>query len=90
MIAAGEYRETVLGAVNYGRDADSIASMGGAIAGALGGAASVPAEWRKEIATASRMDLEAPGLAVAAVAERVHAADLARRRAHELAFEELL
>jgi ADP-ribosylglycohydrolase len=89
LIAAGGYRDTVLGAVNYGRDADSIASMGGAIAGALGGAASVPAGWSKEIAAASRLDLEAPGLAIAAVAERVHEADLERRRAHERAFEEL-
>ncbi len=35
----------VLGAVNYGRDADSIATMAGAIAGALGGPGAVPAEW---------------------------------------------
>jgi ADP-ribosylglycohydrolase len=90
LIASGGFRDTVLGAVNYGRDADSIASMGGAIAGALGGAAAVPAQWREEIAAASRLDLEAPGLAIAAVAERVHAADLARRRAHELAFAGLL
>ncbi|GAB3978918.1 ADP-ribosylglycohydrolase family protein [Actinoallomurus acanthiterrae] len=90
LIAGGGYRDTVLGAVNYGRDADSIASMGGAIAGALGGAAAVPADWRNEVAVASRLDLEAPGLAIAAVAERVHKADLARRRAHEQAFGELL
>ena len=32
----GDYVETVLGGVNYGRDSDSIASMGGALAGALG------------------------------------------------------
>ncbi|MGH3374746.1 MAG: ADP-ribosylglycohydrolase family protein [Actinoallomurus sp.] len=90
LIAAGGYRDTVLGAVNYGRDADSIASMGGAIAGALGGAAAVPAAWREEISVASRMDLEAPGLAIAAVARRVHAADVERRRAHERAFDGLL
>ena len=64
--------------------------MGGAIAGALGGADAVPAAWREEISAASRMDLEAPGLAIAAVAERVHAADVERRRAHERAFEGLL
>ena len=29
----GDYAETVLGGVNYGRDSDSIASMGGALAG---------------------------------------------------------
>ncbi|MEV0402343.1 ADP-ribosylglycohydrolase family protein [Actinoallomurus sp. NPDC050550] len=90
LIAGGGYSDTVIGAVNYGRDADSIASMGGAIAGALGGIAAVPADWRKDVAAASRLDLEAPGLAIAAVAERVHAADRDRRRAHEQAFAELL
>ena len=89
LIAGGGYRDTVLGAVNYGRDADSIASMGGAVAGALGGTGAVPAEWRKDIAVASRIDLEAPGRTLAAVAERVHAADVERRRAHERAFEGL-
>ena len=39
----GDYRGAVLGAVNYGRDSDSIAVMAGALAGALGGAAAVPA-----------------------------------------------
>ncbi|GLY80398.1 ADP-ribosylglycohydrolase family protein [Actinoallomurus iriomotensis] len=90
LIGAGDFRDTVLGAVNYGRDADSIASMGGAIAGALGGADAVPADWRGDISTASRLDLEAPGRAIAAVAERVHAADVERRRTHERAFEGLL
>ena len=32
-------------ACNYGRDADSIATMAGAITGALGGTAAVPADW---------------------------------------------
>ena len=35
LVGAGDYRRTVLGSVNYGRDCDSIATMGGAIAGAL-------------------------------------------------------
>ncbi|MEO3888696.1 ADP-ribosylglycohydrolase family protein [Nonomuraea sp. B5E05] len=89
VIAKGGYRDTVLGGVNYGRDADSIASMGGAIAGALGGLSSVPAEWVEQIGSASRTDLVAPGLAIAGVARRVHAADLARRRDHEAAFADL-
>ena len=32
----GDYRHAVLGSVNYGRDCDSIATMAGALAGALG------------------------------------------------------
>ncbi|GAA3699123.1 ADP-ribosylglycohydrolase family protein [Nonomuraea antimicrobica] len=89
MIAKGDYRETVLGGVNYGRDADSIASMGGAIAGALGGLASVPQEWVAQVGQASRTDLVGPGLAAAGVGRRVHADDVARRRGHESAFAEL-
>jgi ADP-ribosylglycohydrolase len=89
LIAKGDYRDTVLGGVNYGRDADSIASMGGAIAGALGGLASVPPEWVERVGAASRTDLVAPGTAIAEVARRVHADDLARRRSHEAAFADL-
>ncbi|GAA3468619.1 ADP-ribosylglycohydrolase family protein [Nonomuraea roseola] len=89
LIAKGDVRDTVLGGVNYGRDADSIASMGGAIAGALGGLSAVPSEWVEQIGTASRTDLVAPGLAIAEVTLRIHRDDLARRRAHEDAFAEL-
>ncbi|MED7923248.1 ADP-ribosylglycohydrolase family protein [Nonomuraea sp. LP-02] len=89
VIAKGDYRDTVLGGVNYGRDADSIASMGGAIAGALGGLAAVPAEWVEQVGAASRTDLVGPGRAIAAVARRVRAGDQERRRAAEAAFAEL-
>jgi ADP-ribosylglycohydrolase len=87
--AKGDYRDTVLGGVNYGRDADSIASMGGAIAGALGGLAAIPDEWVTRVGEASRTDLLAPGRSIAEVARRVHADDVARRRTSEAAFAEL-
>ncbi|WP_405147053.1 ADP-ribosylglycohydrolase family protein [Sphaerisporangium sp. NBC_01403] len=89
LIAGGDYRDTILGGVNYGRDADSIASMGGAIAGALSGAKAVPPEWLDPVTEASRIDLVAPGVSIAEVARRVHATDLAARRAHETAFTSL-
>ncbi|MEV2269486.1 ADP-ribosylglycohydrolase family protein [Nonomuraea africana] len=89
LIAKGDVRDTVLGGVNYGRDADSIASMGGAIAGALGGLSAVPSDWVEQIGAASRTDLLAPGRAIAEVALRIHRDDVARRRAHEDAFTEL-
>lgn len=79
MLAAcrGDYREAVLGAVNYGRDSDSIAVMAGSIAGALGGLAGVPAEWIDAVGEASRLDLRAPGRAIADVAAEVWQADAA-------------
>ena len=75
LIAGGNYENAVLGAVNYGRDADSIGTMAGAITGALGGRDVVPAEWREFVARESRIDLEEPGLAMAEVAEEIFALD---------------
>ncbi|MGW7333657.1 ADP-ribosylglycohydrolase family protein [Streptomyces sp. NPDC054840] len=86
LVADGRYETAVLGAVNYGRDCDSIATMAGAIAGALGGEAVVPAAWAKQVAEASRLDLHAPAEALAAVAREIFALDRSRRRAHESAF----
>ncbi|MFD3696006.1 ADP-ribosylglycohydrolase family protein [Streptomyces sp. NPDC058646] len=86
LVADGAYETSVLGAVNYGRDCDSIATMAGAIAGALRGEDAVPAAWAKQVAEASRLDLHAPAAALAAVAREVFALDLARRDAHASAF----
>ncbi|GHE66796.1 ADP-ribosylglycohydrolase family protein [Streptomyces vinaceus] len=86
VVSDGAYEGSVLGAVNYGRDCDSIATMAGAISGALAGARAVPPAWAKEVAEASRLDLHAPAAALAAVAREVFARDRARRRAHEAAF----
>lgn len=85
----GGYRETVLGGVNYGRDCDSIAGMGGAIAGALGGLDQVPADWRAQVSEASRMDVVEPGRVMAEVAREVFARDRQRRRDHEMEFSSL-
>jgi ADP-ribosylglycohydrolase len=75
LIARGDYESAVLGAVNYGRDADSIGTMAGAIAGALGGRDRVPAQWREFVSRESRIDLEEPGLAMADVAEEIFTSD---------------
>jgi ADP-ribosylglycohydrolase len=87
LVARGDYRHAVLGAVNYGRDCDSIATMAGALAGALG--SPVPADWAKTVAEASRLDLWEPATALTAVAREIFARDVARRRTHEQAFASL-
>ena len=74
----GDYREAVLGAVNYGRDSDSIAVMAGSIAGALGGIEVVPSEWIDGVSEGSRMDITATGPVIASVARDVWAADAER------------
>ncbi|MEU9592240.1 ADP-ribosylglycohydrolase family protein [Streptomyces sp. NPDC048219] len=84
LVAGGDYRHAVLGAVNYGRDCDSIATMAGALAGALG--SPVPEDWAKTVAEASRLDLWQPAATLTEVAREVFERDVARRRAHERAF----
>ncbi|MDQ0842118.1 MULTISPECIES: ADP-ribosylglycohydrolase family protein [unclassified Streptomyces] len=89
LVNDGDYRRTVLSAVNYGRDCDSIATMAGAIAGALSGEAAVPQEWAEQVAEASRVDLHAPAAELAAVAREIYERDTQRRRDHETAFATL-
>ncbi|WP_127128479.1 ADP-ribosylglycohydrolase family protein [Georgenia sp. SYP-B2076] len=82
----GDFRGAVLGAVNYGRDADSIAVMAGAVTAALGGTPVVPTEWLDQIETASRMDIRATGRLMAGAAADILRADAERaeQRLHVL------
>ena len=89
-IANGDWRETVLGGVNYGRDSDSIATMGGAIAGALGGESAVPSDLAGAVAEASGLDLAGPAREHAAVAERIRVGDHERRVRVEKSYGRLL
>jgi ADP-ribosylglycohydrolase len=83
----GDYAETVLGGVNYGRDSDSVASMGGALAGALG--SSVRRDWVDEVGEASKLDLEEPGRTMAQVAQEIFERDRERFEARARALAEL-
>ncbi|QAY62809.1 crystallin J1 [Xylanimonas allomyrinae] len=48
-VAEGGYVDSVLGGVNIGRDADTIAAMAGALAGALHGVDAIPGEWTRRL-----------------------------------------
>ncbi|MGW7537725.1 ADP-ribosylglycohydrolase family protein [Amycolatopsis sp. NPDC054798] len=85
----GDYRGAVLASVNYGRDADSIASMAGALCAGLGGAASVPDEWIDPIGKASKMDLRETGRLLASAATDIVKADRARVQARLAALDAL-
>ncbi|MFI0541089.1 ADP-ribosylglycohydrolase family protein [Streptomyces sp. WSLK1-3] len=87
LVAGGDYRHAVLGAVNYGRDCDSIATMAGAMAGALG--SPVPDDWSKAVAEASRLDLWEPAATLTAVAREIFERDRAHHRTREAAFAAL-
>ncbi|MCX4509660.1 ADP-ribosylglycohydrolase family protein [Streptomyces sp. NBC_01619] len=89
LVGDGDYRRTVLGSVNYGRDCDSIATMSGAIAGALYGEEPIPPDWVKTVAEASRLDLHAPARSLTEVTHEIFARDTRRRREHEAAFARL-
>jgi len=74
----GDYRGAVLAAVNYGRDADSIAVMAGAVAAGLGGTGVVPTDWLDEIEAASKMDVRETGRLMAAAAADILRTDRER------------
>ncbi|MBO4260511.1 ADP-ribosylglycohydrolase family protein [Streptomyces griseorubiginosus] len=87
LVSGGDYRHAVLGSVNYGRDCDSIATMAGALTGALG--SPVPDDWSKTVSEASRLDLWEPARVLTEVAYEIFERDVRRRRAHEAAFTRL-
>ncbi|MET9905910.1 ADP-ribosylglycohydrolase family protein [Streptomyces sp. NPDC006476] len=87
LVSGGDYRHAVLGSVNYGRDCDSIATMAGALTGALG--SPVPDDWSKTVSEASRLDLWEPARVLTEVAYEIFERDVQRRRAHEAAFTRL-
>ncbi|WP_129668510.1 ADP-ribosylglycohydrolase family protein [Phytoactinopolyspora endophytica] len=89
VISGGNWRDAVLGGVNYGRDSDSIASMAGAIAGTLGGRDVVPADLSDAVAEASRTDLVTPGVRLAEVTTEIRSADRKQRDAVDAAFRGL-
>ncbi len=57
----GDYQKTILGAVNLGRDADTIAAIVGAVIGAGIGYQKLPANWRGKIQ-------DPPGLCIRSIA----------------------
>lgn len=77
----GDLMGAVLGAVNYGRDSDSIASMAGSLAAGIGGREVVPAALLDEIATASRVDFDEYATLLADVAEEIVEGDRVRAEA---------
>jgi ADP-ribosylglycohydrolase len=87
VVSEGDFRHAVLGSVNYGRDCDSIATMAGALAGALG--SPVPEDWSKTVSEASRLDLWEPARTLTQVTREIFEQDVRRRRAHEEAFTQV-
>lgn len=68
----GDFARTLLFAVNLGRDADTIAAMAGAVAGALAGYEAIPDNWKKAVISVGGTCLQfAKGLNPYAIAEEL-------------------
>lgn len=78
VVSKGSYREGVLGGVNYGRDSDSIATMTGAISGALNGVNDIPTEWLSKVESASRRDFRESSALLTKIAREIREKDLRR------------
>ena len=53
LVAKGDPKMTIIGAVNVGRDADTIACTAGEIAGAFAGYDAIPADWAETVQKAN-------------------------------------
>lgn len=70
----GDFRETVLAAVNLGRDADTVAAIAGAVLGARSGYSGLPEEWRDKVGEAAGRCLESVrGVSLHTVADELAA-----------------
>jgi ADP-ribosylglycohydrolase len=76
LLTGGDPVATILGCANFGRDADTIATIAGAIAGALRGAGALPADWVSAVRLATPVDQDALTTSLLAVLRR-RAADAA-------------
>ncbi len=89
VVTGGDFEGTIMGGTNYGRDNDSIAGMGGAIAGALHGINALRTEWVGQINAANRIDLMPLAADMAGLARKLQAEQLAAAQARRDAFAAL-
>ena len=86
VIAEGDFERAIFGAANYGRDNDSIASMAGAIAGAMHGDGVIRPGWITTINAANRDDLDPLARDLTALAIALQQEQLAAAQARQQAF----
>ncbi len=89
VVTGGDFEGTIFGGTNYGRDNDSIAGMGGAIAGALHGIDALRPEWVESINSANRIDLNPIAEDMAALTRAMQAEQLAAAQSRQAAFAAL-
>ncbi len=79
-VSQGNFEHGILGAINYGRDSDSIATMFGALSGAMNGRKAIPNNWAETIERESRIDLVVNGKKMAALAIEIARKDADRAK----------
>ena len=86
LIADGDFEQAIFGAANYGRDNDSIASMCGAICGALHGDAVIRPEWIATVNAQNRMDLDPVAQGLTALTRTLQSRQVREAEARAAAF----
>lgn len=90
LVTGGDFERSLFGAVNYGRDNDSIAGMAGAIAGALHGDRVIRPAWIERINEANRVDLLPLADGLATLAQDLQRRQFTAAAARKAAFAQLL
>ena len=80
LLADGDPNQVALMAANFGRDADTIGTIGGSVAGAMTGAAAIRPEWAAKVRAASPVDQDELTDMLLAVLQARLEADRARVR----------
>ncbi len=89
VVTGGDFEGTIFGGTNYGRDNDSIAGMGGAIAGAMHGIGALRSDWVRKINSANAIDLMPLANDMAGLARALQARELENAQARQAAFAAL-
>ncbi|MCY3574036.1 MAG: ADP-ribosylglycohydrolase family protein [Chloroflexi bacterium] len=89
VVTGGDFEGTVFGGTNYGRDNDSIAGMGGAIAGAMQGIDALRDDWLRMINSANAIDLMPLAQDMAALTRKLQAGQFAAAQERQTAFAAL-
>jgi ADP-ribosylglycohydrolase len=90
VVAGGDFERSIFGGANYGRDCDSIASMAGAISGALHGVQALRPAWIHQVNSINRCDFTTAAQGLASLARKLQHTQVEQSQQRERAFAHLL
>jgi ADP-ribosylglycohydrolase len=68
--AKGDIRDTIVGTVNMGNDADTVSTIAGAIVGTFNGIEAIPADWYETVIAVNDLDLHSVALSLSSAIAR--------------------